>query len=175
MLLLRVFFISFGLLSVSVAGKTTPLSSSSAEQYYRYLDIDNKIQLKKIEQKRYSDFAHSKVEGALRGYEVSSEARAQTTKEVEQVYKDYILSRVNEIQRTSLQEYKNQFSKIQSEEAVLNQIEFYGTTQGQKILSKQKQRSLAMQDLYNQLPSILSEQAVLQNQIKVVLNGGEAK
>ncbi len=175
MLLFRVFLIFFGFLSISVTGKTTPLSSSSAEQYYSYLDIDNKIQLEKIEQKKFSDYAHSKVESALQGYEVPSESKKQAIKEVEEVYKAYILSRVNEIQRTSLQEYKNEFVKMQSEEAVSNQIEFYGTPEGQKILTKQKQKSLAMQKMYSELPILLSEQANLQNQIKMALKNGEAK
>lgn len=175
MLLLRVFLIFFGFLSVSITGKATPLSPSSAERYYSYLDINNKIQLKKIEQKRFSDYAHSKVENALQGYEVSSESRIQAIKEIEEVYKDYILSRVNEIQRASLQEYKNEFVKMQSEEAVLNQIEFYTTPQGQKILAKQKQKSLAMQKVYNELPAIFSEQAALQEQIKMALKSGEVK
>ena len=82
---------------------------------------------------------------------------------------------MNEIQRTSLQEYKNEFVKMQSEEVVSNQIEFYGTPEGQKILTKQKQKSLAMQKMYSELPILLSEQGNLQNQIKMVLKNGEAK
>ena len=64
---------------------------------------------------------------------------------------------------------------MQSEEAVSNQIEFYGTPEGQKILTKQKQKSLAMQKMYSELPILLSEQANLQNQIKMALKNGEAK
>ncbi|MDQ9010222.1 DUF2059 domain-containing protein [Acinetobacter gerneri] len=150
----------------------TPVNSSTAEKYFIYQDLNNKIQLKKVDPKNFQDYAVGKVEKKSQGLVVSEDSRTKATAEIRDIYRDFVLSKLTAIQTNTIDIYKKEFLKQQSEETVKSQLDFYQTPAGKSVLSKQLKKQEFMQNLSKEIPVLISQQDDFQNQLKNALANG---
>ncbi|ENV33890.1 hypothetical protein L289_2685 [Acinetobacter gerneri DSM 14967 = CIP 107464 = MTCC 9824] len=150
----------------------TPVNSSTAEKYFIYQDLNNKIQLKKVDPKNFQDYAVGKVEKKSQGLVVSEDSRTKATAEIRDLYRDFVLSKLTAIQTNTIDIYKQEFLKQQTEETVKSQLDFYQTPAGKSVLSKQLKKQEFMQNLSKEIPVLISQQDDFQNQLKNALANG---
>lgn len=148
-----------------------PLSEHTAEQFYKYNDFENMIKLKTIDHQKYTNYAINKVDMQLQGRIVPDQTRQQAIREIEVVYKNFVEEKMKKIQIDAIQQYKHEFSKMQTEESVKHQINFYQSNQGKNILAKQQIKRTAIQNLQKTIPLTLASQSQLQAILGQVLQG----
>ena len=156
-------------LGFAFQANAAPLTQQSAEQFYKYNDVDNMIQLKQVDPQKYTNYAMAKVQMQLQGRVVPEQTRQQAVKEIETVYKKFVETKMNQIQTDAIQYYKVEFIKAQTEESIKHQIEFYQTNPGRVILAKQKVRRSAIQNLQKNIPLEIASQQQLQAAFSQVL------
>lgn len=159
------------ILGVAFRVNALPLSQPTAEQFYKYNDFENMIKLKEIDNQKYTNYAINKVESQLQGNVIPELTRQQAVKEIEIAYKNFVESKVNQIQEDAIQQYKSEFSKLQTEESVKHQINFYQSNKGKNILLKQPIRRNAIQSLQKSIPIVLASQPSLQAAFNYALQG----
>lgn len=167
--------VSLGLITISSITFSSPVTTFTAEKYFPYLDAGNMIKVKDIDPQKYSDYAQSITDMHLHGEIVDEKSRIKAMEKVEEIYKSFVLNKLSNIQQESVQIYRNEFLKNQSEEVVSFQIDFYKTQIGKSILAKQELRRIAILNSYGEITELISEQLDLQKKIKELIENGEIK
>lgn len=152
-----------------------PVNLTTAENFYIYQDLNNKIQLKQVDPNNFQNYAIQKVQQKSEGYVMTEINRAKVITDIEKIYQNFVLLKLNLIQKNAIDTYKSEFLKQQTEESVQSQIRFYQTEQGKAVLSKQIKKQNFMQNLSKEIPVLISQQDDFQAQIKAVLVNGESQ
>lgn len=164
------FFVHIGcLFCMSSYVCATPVSSQTAAQFYTLIDLDTIIKTQKIDPKKYENYAISKVDQELKNEVIADDIRQKMIKEVENIYKQFVESRLDQVQQETILKYKTAFESLQTEESVSQQLAFYQTAQGTALIQKLKTQQGRLQDLRNTMPMLLAEQKQLQNWFNSVL------
>ena len=147
---------------VSIHSYASPVSEQLATQFYNYNNVDALIQLDPIDPQKYKNYASNRVDMQVQGKVVPEFSKQQAAKEIEALYKNFVESRMNQIQRDATVLYKQEFSKYQTEESVMHQVSFDHSPQGSAILAKQQSKRVAVQSLQKNLVKDLAQDGQLQ-------------
>ena len=156
-------------LGVSVHANASPLTQQTADQFYKYSDLDSLIKLKETQPNQYQAYAQSRVNEKLQNRVVPEQSRKQAVDQIADVYKDFVESRTTQIQNDAVEYYKSTFTQHQTEESVANQLQFYRSVQGKGVYQKQNLRRAKIQNLHKVIPTALSNQLELQESFKLTL------
>ena len=119
--------VMLGLVIIGTNVWAGPVNLTTAENFYIYQDLNNKIQLKQVDPNNFQNYAIQKVQQKSEGYVMTEINRAKVITDIEKIYQNFVLLKLNLIQKNAIDTYKSEFLKQQTEESVQSQIRFYQT------------------------------------------------
>lgn len=169
---LQKLLLSLCMVGVTTSVMATPLSDESMHSIFKTLDLNTIVAERSLDQNFYREYATNRVKNFLGLEELSTKEHFDAVTEIQKIYFQLDQQRLQNVKRSTIEDYKKLFQQYQTEEAVRHQLDFLNSEQGKSIAVKQVQRQQLVSKLYQELPQQISQQKQLLDQVLEVVQGG---